>query len=141
MRSAAILLLSFLSSTAIAGQCDVPGATNPDVTQENVQETICVRGWTKKVRPSLHVTTLLKRQLLPSGHSVREFELDHCIPLELGGHPYANENLWLQEWSGPCGAYAKDHTENFLRSLVCSGLLSLKEAQERVMNWCKTEAR
>ena len=28
-----------------------PGAINPDVTQENIGDTICARGWTRMVRP------------------------------------------------------------------------------------------
>jgi hypothetical protein len=31
-----------------------PGARNGAVTQENIQETICVRGYTKTIRPLVH---------------------------------------------------------------------------------------
>lgn len=134
-------ILLFNTGSAFGGQCDVPGARNPNVTQENIQSTICVKGWTKTIRPSRDYTMALKRQLLPAGAETYQYELDHCIPLELGGHPTDHSNLWLEEWGGRCGARVKDHTENFLRSLVCSGLITLAEAQERVMNWCKGEER
>ena len=40
-----------------------PGATNPDITQRNIQETICNRQWTtKQIRPPREYTSKLKRQ-------------------------------------------------------------------------------
>lgn len=41
-----------------------PGAINPDVTQTNIYETICVRGWTRTVRPPEDYTYQLKREQL-----------------------------------------------------------------------------
>ena len=37
-----------------------PGATNPDVTQDNINNTICVSGWTKTIRPTTKYTNDLK---------------------------------------------------------------------------------
>ena len=37
-----------------------PGATNPEVTQENIHDTICVKGWTDTVRPPSSYTNKLK---------------------------------------------------------------------------------
>ena len=37
-----------------------PGATDPRVTQSNIQSTICVPGYTKTVRPSTSVTDPIK---------------------------------------------------------------------------------
>ena len=39
-----------------------PGAINPAVTQDDIQSTICVRGWTRTVRPPERYTYRLKRQ-------------------------------------------------------------------------------
>ena len=42
-----------------------PGATNPDITQRNIQETICNRKWsTKLIRPAREHTSKLKRKQL-----------------------------------------------------------------------------
>jgi len=41
-----------------------PGAVNNDVTQENLQQSICVPGWTAKIRPSTSYTNALKAKLL-----------------------------------------------------------------------------
>ena len=38
------------------------GSLNPNVTQDNIQQTVCVSGWTKEIRPSSSYTTKLKIQ-------------------------------------------------------------------------------
>jgi hypothetical protein len=39
-----------------------PGATNPDITPENIKDNICKKGWsTKSIRPPASYTTALKR--------------------------------------------------------------------------------
>jgi hypothetical protein len=44
-----------------------PGATNPDITPENISENICKKGWTTKpIRPPASYTTALKRVQLKS---------------------------------------------------------------------------
>lgn len=47
--------LFVMSSSCFAGDLPdpvrTPGAINPDVTQANVQSTVCVRGWSKTGRP------------------------------------------------------------------------------------------
>ena len=58
------------------------------------------------------------------------YELDHLISLELGGHPSDVRNLWPEaygrsEWD----ASRKDQVENKLHDLVCSGQILLADAQ------------
>lgn len=112
-----------------------PGAINPNVTQDNIRETICASGWTKAIRPPSSYTTKLKiKQLRSNGPYHNDlgasyFEEDHLIPLELGGHPTDERNLFPQQWDGPNGAHEKDVLENRLKRLVCTGHVSLKEAQ------------
>jgi hypothetical protein len=108
-----------------------PGVTNPDVTQANVNSTICVRGWTKTVRPPSSYTSALKtRQLVefrlrgpPSA-----YQEDHLISLELGGSPSDPRNLWPQPYPR---ASQVDRIENELNAKVCSGHLSLAAAQRK----------
>jgi hypothetical protein len=50
---------------------------------------------------------LLRDQGLPAADTTK-YELDHFIPLALGGHPRKPENLWLQLWDGQWGARTKD---------------------------------
>ncbi|HMC92156.1 MAG TPA: S1/P1 nuclease, partial [Allosphingosinicella sp.] len=69
---------------------NVPGAINPDVTQATIKSTICMTGWTKTIRPKVSYTNTLKRDLMAryklSG-SLSDYELDHLVSLEIGGHP------------------------------------------------------
>jgi hypothetical protein len=139
MRAALLLLVLMPCSANAATTCTVPGAINPAVTQENVAETICKPGWTALVRPPEDYTGALKKKLLGVRYSranMKLFELDHCIPLELGGDPRSEDNLWLQPWAGTCGAHAKDKVENSLRRDVCAGRKTLAAARAKVMQWC-----
>lgn len=110
------------------------GAVNPDVTQANLQSTVCARGgWTRTVRPSRSESTRLKRQLLRDAHlpvsEAKHFQLDHRVPLEIGGAPRDPQNLWLQPLKGPAGAKAKDLWENEVHHALCSNLITLAQAQ------------
>ena len=120
-----------------------PGKINPAVTQGNIKQTICVSGWTKTIRPPASYTTNLKVQQLRSGPyksnlGPAAFEEDHLISLEIGGNPTDQKNLWPQVWNPTDGqgAHKKDHLENTLKSLVCAGSITLKEAQDAISsNW------
>jgi hypothetical protein len=113
-----------------------PGVVNPDVTQENIAQTICVPGYTKTIRPPSSYTSSLKvRQIVEYGYgdtNPADYEEDHFIPLELGGHPTNPRNLWPEPHAATDGSSAKDKVENALHALVCSGQLTLEEAQRRV---------
>jgi hypothetical protein len=104
----------------------IVGWLNPNVTQANVAQTICVSGWTATVRPPTSYTEPIKLALLPAAHSASEYELDHIIPLELGGSPTDLRNLQLEPWTE---AHAKDGEENRLHDAVCSGAMTLTAAQ------------
>jgi len=116
-----------------------PGATNPSVNQANIYETICVPGWTKTVRPPSHVTQRIKRRMMANvPGSSADYELDHLIPLELGGCPDCIENLWLEPYAPEPGARQKDEVENYLHKEVCGGSISLDEAQREITaDWYK----
>ncbi len=119
-----------------------PGALNPLVSQANLAKTICVSGYTKKIRPSSSYTTKLKKVQLGSTYSryastqTSLVEEDHLIPLELGGSPKDQRNLWPELWDGDWGAHKKDVLENKLHLSVCSKKIPLSEAQGALAtNW------
>jgi hypothetical protein len=117
-----------------------PGAADPRVTQDNIQTTICVTGYTAKVRPSSLYTRLLKlRQIKEYAYTdsnPADYEEDHLIPLELGGHPTDPKNLWPEPLTGPYAATKKDGLENSLRTKVCAELMTLAAAQAAIaINW------
>jgi hypothetical protein len=115
--------------------------TNPNVTENNIDDTICVRGWTRTVRPPREVTDEIKQSMLrernePS-ENARLYELDHIIPLELGGAPSSLSNLQLQPWPE---AKEKDKVENCLKREVCADHLSLEIARFAIFtNWKKAK--
>jgi hypothetical protein len=119
-----------------------PGAINPKVTQSNIDSTICVKGYTKTIRPPSSYTTALKVQQLSTTYSfyhdslTGDFEEDHLISLELGGSPTAVKNLWPEPYAGTVGARTKDKIENKLHALVCSHQITLAAAQKAIAkNW------
>lgn len=112
------------------------GALNPDVTQATIGLTICLAGWTATVRPATSYTNGVKAKLLRE-HGLHpsdadRFELDHLVPLALGGHPRSVENLWLQSWTGEWSARRKDQLEVRLKNMVCSGAHPLAEARRAI---------
>jgi hypothetical protein len=108
-----------------------PGSLNPDVTQGTIATTICVRGWTATVRPPTEYTNALKAEQMPLyGESgpASGYQEDHLISLELGGNPTDPGNLWPEPYPR---ATAVDGIENDLNDQVCSGRLSLADAQQQ----------
>jgi hypothetical protein len=118
-----------------------PGAIDPAVTQDNIQSTICVSGYTKTVRPSSTITHRLKLQIMMAygiNGDPSEYELDHFIPLELGGCGDCVANLWPERYDLEFGAKEKDRVENFLHRRVCSGGLTLEQGQNAMRDdWVK----
>src|SRR5216684_5749841 len=117
-----------------------PGVADPRVTQDNILTTICVSGYTTKVRPSSRYTDALKAQQIKAyGYTdtkPADYEEDHLIPLEIGGHPTDPKNLWPEPLTGPHPATKKDGLENSLQTKVCAGLITLAAAQTAIAkNW------
>lgn len=117
-----------------------PGVADPRVTQANILTTICVSGYTTKIRPSTAYTDALKAQQIKAyGYTdtnLADYEEDHLIPLEIGGHPTDPKNLWPEPLSGTYSATKKDGVENSLHNRVCSGLMTLGAAQAAIAkNW------
>jgi len=118
-----------------------PGAIDPAVTQADLQTTICVSGYTAKVRPPESQTGKFKfTGAYPAYHmaSGTESELDHLVPLELGGANDAT-NLWPEAGSVP---NPKDSVERALNRAVCDGRIPLSRAQHAIArNWETAESR
>jgi hypothetical protein len=108
-----------------------PGVLNPDVTQATIRSTICRPGWTRTVRPSVSYTNELKRRGLRQyglRGSLGGYQEDHLISLELGGNPTDPRNLWPEPYPR---AAAVDQIENHLNHRVCTGSLTLAQAQRK----------
>jgi hypothetical protein len=94
---------------------------------------VCTSGYSSSVR---NVPVSEKRNVYEEyGVSYPEpqgrYEVDHFISLELGG---SNDikNLWPEPASPKPGFHEKDVVENYLHSEVCSGKISLQEAQKEI---------
>lgn len=131
---AAVFGGSVATGTVAADYSQPPGVINPAVTQSNIPTTICVRGWTATVRPPLSYTAALKRRMIRDRHlpgTTAHYELDHYVPLEIGGHPTDPRNLWPQPWPE---ARLKDKLEYALNRAVCGNRMTLSAAQHCLLD-------
>jgi hypothetical protein len=133
--------------TSTPGECHIngvlpdssctPGTIDPKVTQSNINQTICLKGYTKTIRPPTSYTNQLKiQQITAYGYTdinLGDYEEDHLISLELGGASADPKNLWPEPGASP---NPKDKTENLCHRKVCSGQITLAEAQREIAtNW------
>jgi hypothetical protein len=118
-----------------------PGFTNPDVTQENLADTICNPSFRTgpPLRPPTSYTNPLKAsQMVEYGDTVSDpnktcmlhsdnvacYEEDHLISLENGGNPRDPRNLWPEPYftaidGKVVGARQKDVVEGYIRNAIC----------------------
>jgi hypothetical protein len=111
-----------------------PGAIDPRVTQNNLKDTICKKGYTSTVRPPVSVTEPLKVKLLKAyglTGKLSDYELDHLVPLELGSSSDV-ANLFPEAAEPRPGFHEKDKVENYLNAQVCQGKMLLAEAQRQI---------
>ncbi len=130
-----------------------PGALDPAVTQANLSQTLCRKGgYTASVRPPQQVTDAFKkraRSAYASAGASSDYELDHLVPLGLGGASDAR-NLWPQRNLGDPrqfdrrssgGSNAKDGVESRLNRAVCQGEVPLAAAQTAIAaDWYTAES-
>lgn len=117
-----------------------PGAINLNVTQENIQQTVCVKGYTKTIRPPVYYTNKLKKQQIREyGYAdinPKHYEEDHLIALSIGGAADDPLNLWPQPRNNEWGAEKKDQLEKVLYKKVCAKKITLADAQHvMATNW------
>ena len=125
-------LAAFWPSLAIAD--NQRGALDPRVTQNNIQQTICRRGWVRSVRPTAEFSNSIKRWMMveQGWENPADVELDHRVPLELGGAARDLKNLWLQPLRGPWNVRCKDALAVELSKAVCKGDAKLADAQDEI---------
>lgn len=116
---------------------------NPTLTPEEVfnvtSSQVCVSGYTTTVRdvPLSEKEQVYAEYGVSYPQATGVYEVDHFIPLELGGDNNI-KNLWLEPANPAPGFHQKDAVENYLHKLVCNGSLSLAEAQNEISSdWYK----
>ena len=125
MIRACLLAAALLAALPVQAQ-----SLNPAVNQGNIASTVCKQGWATKQRPTYAWSHALKIKLLPKGHRLGEYELDHFWPIEIGGSPTDRNNLWMQPIND---ALVKDVQENRLHDAVCAGAMTLAQAQAEML--------
>jgi hypothetical protein len=116
-RAPAIALLTFAALTGFVGPC---GAQTPDC-----RPAPRMPDWQRYQ---------IKREMVATqhpGHKLGEYELDHIVPLCLGG---SNErsNLQLQTWGA---ARLKDLDEAGVCELVHRGTIPCEEGRAQMLEW------
>jgi hypothetical protein len=121
-----------VASSDLPDSACTPGALIAGVTKEQ----ICQPGYASSVRnvPASEKAAVYAEYGIAS-HFPGQYEVDHLVSLELGG---SNDiaNLWPEAASPTPGFHQKDQVENYLHDQVCSGAISLSQAQiEIATNW------
>lgn len=136
------MLSSFFLHTSLAyaatdAQCQsqlpYPDATcTPGAVFNVTADQVCTPGYASSVR---NVPQSEKNQVYAeygiTSHTSGQYEVDHFIPLELGGSNDIS-NLWPEPASPTPGFHQKDKVENYLHDQVCSGAISLSDAQHAI---------
>ena len=109
-------------------------ALTPGAIQSSDTAAICTPGWAEAHRDVSYATEDdVAREYGLSSHD--GYEIDHLIPLELGGSN-AVANLWPEPYDSPYGATQKDGLEDYLHDQVCHHGLPLATAQHEIAANC-----
>jgi uncharacterized protein YceK len=121
-----------VASKGLPDPACTPGALMEGATKDK----ICQSGYASSVR---NVPQSVKNKAYAeygiASHFPGEYEVDHLVSLELGGSNDIS-NLWPEAANPKPGFHEKDKVENYLHDQVCSGKISLRQAQlEIATNW------
>ena len=124
------------SGCTVQGPLQDLACTPGDIFPNATKADICTPGYARSVR---NVSTRVKSQVYSEygviSHSPGEYEIDHLVSLQLGGSNDIS-NLWPEAATPTPGFHEKDRVENYLHDEVCSGAITLKQAQiEIATNW------
>lgn len=134
-----IAMVTWLAAAPRDGSLPDPALT-PGAVTDVAQATLCQIGYAASVR---HYDRNLRNKVFAAYGYVdvdrRAFEVDHLIPISLGGAPDDLKNPWPESRViEPWGAEVKDTLEDVLHRQVCDGRIPLKEAQDAIRtNWIK----
>lgn len=120
-------------ASALPDNAATPGRANPKVTQSNIRRTICNPRWVKSQLPPTRFLAKAKTAQLQQASAANtdpaRYEIDHRVPIEVGGHPRARANLWAQPLDTEWNALVKNKLDTYVAREVCAGRMRLAEAQ------------
>lgn len=112
----------------------ISSMTPGDVDVNASIEDICTPGYSRSVRDVSQKTKKLVFHTYGIDPKKDKYEIDHLIPLSLGGSNDV-KNLWPQSYTTtPFNAFKKDVLENRLHDLVCSDKITLDDAKSAIVN-------
>ena len=125
-----MLFLMTLLVLVVPAMGQVP---DPHVTQDNIRTTICRQDWVRAAQPPAKIARAKEELMQDAGVGDSDtWNMDHIIPVCLGGAPFAQENLRLQSWQGSCNAKDKARLDAAICKAVCRGDVTLGEAQVEI---------
>ena len=120
------------SNCQATGAIEDKGCSPGDILPDATKDKICVPGYSSSVR---NVPESEKNQVYAeygiTSRTAGQYEVDHLVSLELGGSN-AISNLWPEAAAPQPGFHEKDKVENYLHDQVCSGAISLVDAQREI---------
>ena len=121
------------------GSLPDPRCTPGDIFKNATVQQICRPGYSRTVR---NVSQSVKNRVFAEygviSHNAKTYEVDHLIPLEIGG---SNDirNLWPEAAAPTPGFHEKDVLENELHAMLCNGSMTLADAQHAIaVDWLGT---
>jgi hypothetical protein len=122
-----------ISDCAIAGPLPDRACTPGTAFASATPAQVCAEGYSKTVRA---VSVAIKKKVFKEygvayPQPFGSYEVDHLIPLEIGG---ANDiaNLFPEPAEPSPGFHEKDLVEDYLHDEVCAGRLDIAEAQMEI---------
>ena len=120
------------SGCQLRGPLPDPRCTPGSVFGKATPRVFCKTGYTKLVR---RVTDSTKRKVYAeygiTSHRSGKYEIDHLVPLELGGSN-SIANLFPEAASPRPGFHDKDRLENDVHDRACAGRNSYRSMQNRI---------
>jgi hypothetical protein len=141
--TAAALVLSLAAcATAAAGAWTLPNASTPGAIVSSDPATVCVRGYSRTVRPPYDYAWRKFRVRVFRAYGIsheqwHDYTIDHDVPLSLGGAPEDLRNVWPEP---KAEAKRKDEVEDELLAAACyRHTMTLAAAQAAIArNWTTT---
>lgn len=129
------LLPSLVFAASMPNSEITPGDTDPILNEQRIcSETFHTSDY--------RYLTLADKRKIFSQYQIpwterKNYEVDHLVPLELGGSN-SFRNLWPQPCREHPGCHEKDWLENRLHREVCDGKILLEDAQDEIStDWYK----
>lgn len=136
----ASVLPAFMGSRILKNEKYPNPTKTPGAIYQNITEVdVCDSGYAKRVRnvPVSQKKSVYKSYEISYPQPTGNYELDHFIPLSIGGSN-DDKNLWPEPATPVPGFREKDKVEFYLYNQICSGKMSIRDAQESIRtDWYK----